>query len=530
MEFCSRGPEGGDGSPLPSARLVSSRCASVGENAASGRFTLSVMQWGQFIDHDITHVPVQRLNVTSGVNCCSEGISRDRVRQLPECFPIDVPADDPFYSRFRVRCLNFLRSIPALRDGCGEQPAQQVNQITHWLDGSNVYGSSAAELAHLRRARSHLMRTSAHGRLPRMPHGAGEGCAENNGVCFRAGDTRVNEQISLTAIHNIWVTMHNRIADTLRRINPRASAEDIFQESRAVNVALMQRVIYSEWLPIVLGADMVRRLGLDRPGRYRADLHPGIVNEFAAAAFRFGHSLVAGMISVPGRGRALRLSDVFFNPGGQMQQRGMLLSLIRGLISQPAQRMDSTFSREIVGLLFRGERQHGLDLVALNIQRGRDHGIGTYSQTWAALQTACPQLGDPPTRWEHLNDAMTPDRVAQLRAVYRSVEDVDLFVGGVAEEPAGGALVGPTFQCLLAEQFTRLKYADRHFYNHESSMFSDAQLDAIDAMSWSAVLCEAFPKLGRIQENAFFISRRRGRRCRRTFTMEAWRNVLPRRR
>ena len=48
-----------------------------------------------------------------------------------------------------------------------------------------------------------------------------------------SGDTRVNEQISLTAIHNVWVRMHNRIANALRRLNRRASDEDIFQVGRA---------------------------------------------------------------------------------------------------------------------------------------------------------------------------------------------------------------------------------------------------------------------------------------------------------
>ena len=76
---------------------------------------------------------------------------------------------------------------------------RQVNQITHWLDGSNVYGSSEAELAQLRRGRSHLMTTSADGQLPRMPHGAGEGCVESRGVCFRAGEgaqTDANQHIN----------------------------------------------------------------------------------------------------------------------------------------------------------------------------------------------------------------------------------------------------------------------------------------------------------------------------------------------
>ena len=62
--------------------------------------------------------------------------------------------------------------------------------------------------------------------------------------------------------------------------------------------------------------------------------------------------------------------------------------------------------------------------------------------------------------------------------MYRSVEDIDLFVGGMAEDAAEGALLGPLFQCLLAEQFTRLKYADRHFYNHDGSMFTDGEFPA----------------------------------------------------
>ena len=72
------------------------------------------------------------------------------------------------------------------------------------------------------------------------------------------------------------------------------------QETRSVVVALMQRIVFSEWLPLVIGPDLVRELRLNQPGRYRPGIHPGIVNEFAAAAFRFGHSLVAGRIRSEG--------------------------------------------------------------------------------------------------------------------------------------------------------------------------------------------------------------------------------------
>ncbi|XP_037082561.1 chorion peroxidase-like [Pollicipes pollicipes] len=495
------------GTPLPSARLISARCTRVREGVDSRTHTLSVMQWGQFLDHDITHVPVQRSNATTGLDCCTRGVPRDVVRRLPECFPIEVAANDPFYARHGVRCLNFLRSIPALGRSCVNEPAQQLNQITHWIDGSNVYGSDLAGLAQLRRGRSRRLRLSRDGRLPRLPHGA-EGCVENagNGICYRAGDSRVNEQISLTLMHNIWAIMHNHIADRLKRLNPAASEEDLFQEARALNVALMQKITYEEWLPIVLGPSLVRRLRLDRPARYMPALHPGIINEFSAAAFRFGHSLVSGVVKVAGGSRPVRLSDVFFSPGARLQERGMRLAVARSLVQQPGQAMDTTFSGEIVGKLFRGRHKHGLDLVALNIQRGRDHGITTYVQARTALRAACPGLAAPVSTWRQLAAGMSARAVSRLRSVYRSVEDIDLYVAGVAENRAAEGILGPTFQCILAEQFARLKYADRHFYNHVGSMFSRAQLAEIQATTWSSVLCHTFPALRTVPRNGFLRS------------------------
>lgn len=55
-----------------------------------------------------------------------------------------------------------------------------------------------------------------------------------------------------------------------------------------------------------------------------------------------------------------------------------------------------------------------------------------------------------------------------MRAFYKSPEDVDLNVGGSLEYPVPGTLAGPTFLCILTEQFYRVRVGDRYFYENEN--------------------------------------------------------------
>ena len=103
----------------------------------------------------------------------------------------------------------------------------------------------------------------------------------------------------------------------------------------------------------------------------------------------------------------------------------------------------------------------GLDLAAQIIQHGRDHGIPGYVK-WREF------CGLPTVQtFEELNDVMSVQTIATLKSIYRHVNDIDLFTGGLAETPNTGAVVGRTLGCLIGRQFHYLRRGDRYWYENE---------------------------------------------------------------
>ncbi|XP_069940167.1 peroxidase-like [Cherax quadricarinatus] len=497
------------GSNLPSARLVSTSIAGDMDRPSSD-LTHSVMQLGQFINHDINNTPINRLN-NSGIQCCSDNNRgfAEAAFLHPACFPIEVPANDSFYSRNDRRCMNFVRSMFAPRNSpCGLGYAEQMNQVTHFLDGSNIYGSSATEEQQLRMFRRGLLRVQENDLLPADLQVMECETTRERLPCFMAGDNRVNQQVILSVMHTVWVRIHNRIARELARLNPHWSDETLYQETRRIVVALYQHIIYNEWLPNVLGKDYMAASGLlprleGYSKDYDSDHSAAILNEFSTAAFRFGHSLVQGKIELVDVKSwpidRLPLHENFNNPR-QLYTPGRLDELLRGLATQPAQMSDRYVTSELTNRLF-GSRQMpaGMDLVALNTQRGRDHGIAPYNE----LRERC---GLPRARkFEDLLDVFPSRTMKALSRLYSSVDDIDPFVAGISERQAPGSILGPTFRCIVGDQFTRLKRGDRFFYDLGDlpSSFTEAQLHSIRMISWARIICEAGNMVGYVQPLAF---------------------------
>ena len=232
------------------------------------------MQWGQFVAHDLVNTP------RASMDCCG----RDRANRAA-CAPISVARDDPVYRSRRVSCLPFDRSTLA----CDQE---QKNKATAYLDASQMYGP-----------KGETARTHFHGllkdevleiELEAQPPMQGPPCnSKINKHCFISGDDRINMTPGLAMTHTLWHREHNRLAKLLAKIQPGWKDEQLFQEARAIVVAEVQHITYNEYLPVVLGTEVAASLA---SLTYSPSVSAAISNEFASAAFRFGHSMVPNTV------------------------------------------------------------------------------------------------------------------------------------------------------------------------------------------------------------------------------------------
>ena len=428
----------------PSARVVSNALSAQG--AAEGNsFNLSslVFSWGQFLDHDITLTPEDHL----------------------EYEPIEVPANDPTFTAD----INFFRS--AIHDGTGVDNArQQTNLITSWIDASNVYGSDASRANWLRTFRDGKMKTSDGELLPyntvtgekvdAIDPDAPSMAGDQNGTAktFVAGDIRAAEQPGLTSLHTIFVREHNRICEVLKSRGI-TDDEELYQLARKQVGAEMQAITYNEFLP-ALGIRLPRYDG------YNDRIQPDISNMFATAAYRLGHTMVTDEILLIDDNCAdvdagsIGLLQGFFNTG-VLETYGVE-PILKGLSVQQQEEIDPKVVSNLRDFLF-GRTTVGFDLAALNIQRGRDHGLPDFNSVRDEYTGRAARDFSEITQ-----DAVVADA---LESTYQSIDDIDLWIGLLAEEPNRGDRLGPTLSAVLASQFENLRDGD--FYYYENDPFLD---------------------------------------------------------
>lgn len=193
------------------------------------------------------------------------------------------------------------------------------------------------------------------------------------------------------------------------------------------------------------------------------------------------------------------IHNEFSNPAN-LDTAGSVDRLLLGLVNQPCQRRDEFITEEVTNHLFQTPGfAFGMDLASINIQRGRDHGLPPYVR-WRE-----PCGLSPIKTFEDLDRVMSPGIVRKFRSLYSSVEDIDLFSAGLAERSVISGLVGPTFACIIAQQFSNLRRGDRFWYenpNSESS-FTAGQLQQIRQVSLAQILCRTMDGIKTIQPFVF---------------------------
>ena len=312
----------------------------------------------------------------------------------------------------------------------------------------------------------------------------------------------MNEQTALTVMHTIWLREHNRIALLLRTINPRMSSDAIFQTAQKIVIAEIQKVTYKDYLPIILGAGFLR-IGNYR--HYNSAINPSIPNAFATAAYRFGHSQIQPFLDrldenyKPIPAGPLSLVNAFFN-GSVFLRHGGTDPILRGLLTRNARQVDEFLNSVLTNRLFSNNTAiPGLDLASLNIQRGRDHGLPKYL-TWKQwAKKKCNFESEFRNELTHVH----------LLQAYGSLNNVDLFVGGLAEKPLPKGLVGAVFACIFSETFSALRDGDRFYYeNANTGLFTLTQRTQIEKSSLSRVICDN-TDIKEVQPNAFSANQQR---------------------
>ena len=297
---------------------------------------------------------------------------------------------------------------------------------------------------------------------------------------------------------------HNRVATALGRINPHWDDETIFQNARAIVIGEFQAMVYEEYLPSIFGRELFQSLIGSYDG-YDENVDPTLTSIFATAGFRFGHSLIRpnfARLNEDGTAFAppLPLVDSFSNSIANFNNSGGTDPIMRGLLSQPSRQADEHFTNDIINRLFGQDR----DLISLNIQRGRDHGLPRFLmwRDFCSKFLTLRGIRVEPITMGIFNDSIN---AVNIERMFGSLATVDPFTGMTAEAKFRGrrseSILGLTQACIFAREFNDLRTGDRFFYENPG-VFAPAQVKELKSASLSKVICDNADGILHIQKNA----------------------------
>ena len=139
------------------------------------------------------------------------------------------------------------------------------------------------------------------------------------------------------------------------------------------------------------------------------------------------------------------------------------------------------------------------DLMAINIQRGRDHGLPGYAHYREVLGLGAVNSFDD------LSGTFSSEQIARFKAVYKNVKDVDVFPGSIAEGPFPGSVLGSVNTHIILKQMGKFRSGDRFWYERDDHLtaFTLKQLDEIRKVTMARVMCDNLDGATRIQRWVF---------------------------
>ncbi|XP_036761294.2 dual oxidase 2 isoform X5 [Manis pentadactyla] len=458
------------------------------------------------------------LGVFFGYHVLSDLVSVERPGCPPEFLNIPIPPGDPVFDpdqRGDV-VLPFQRSRWDPKTGQSpSNPRDLTNEVTGWLDGSAIYGSSHSW--------SDALRSFSGGQLASGPDPAFPRDAQDPLLMWTAPDPatgqrgpqglyafgaeRGNREPFLQALGLLWFRYHNLCAQRLALQHPHWGDEELFQHARKRVIATYQNIVLYEWLPSFLQKTPPEYKG------YRSFLDPSISPEFLVASEQFFSTMVPPGVYMrnaschfqvvlnkdSSSSPALRVCNSYWireNPNLNSAQA--VNHLLLGMASQIAELEDRIVVEDLRDYWPGPGKFPRTDYVASSIQRGRDMGLPSYSQVLLALGFETPR------NWSHINPSVDPQVLEATAALYsQDLSRLELLPGGLLESHGDP---GPLFSTIVLDQFVRLRDGDRYWFeNTGNGLFSMEEISEIrNTTLWDVLVAVTNVDPSALQPNVFF--------------------------
>lgn len=440
--------------PRTISNVIAGGTGAMGQNGETDDPTVSAWLYvfGQFVDHDLD---LEETPTTSAA------------------INIVIPPGDPVFAAGTI--------IAMTRDTRSPATNTIINTVAGYLDLSQLYGTTPAIAASL---------TNADGTLLSSDNGQALPVVDDT---FITGDPRVMENPELTALTTLFMREHNFWVATLRSQHPNWTGQELYNMAKAITTAEYQNIVYQEYLPALIGPALGAYTGYD------PTVNAQVTQEFSTAAFRVGHSQVSDtQEGLDNNGNVVfteSLAQAFFNTP-EIDEANGFDPLLRSIGADFSQATDVYTVSALRNLLFAGlvgGEVDQMDLIAIDIRRESDVGLGTLNQTRRAIGLS------PYNSFAQL----TRDPILQqsFETVYGAIDNVDLFMGGLAERHASGAEVGSTFQTIIAGQFNALRSGDRFFWQNQD--FGSQMASLISNTTLANIIKRNTDTTATLQQNVF---------------------------